>query len=48
MKPVFIFISHDQFVADVRALAAAVAADAEEWRPGVIVGVARGGLAPAV
>ncbi|HLV06534.1 MAG TPA: phosphoribosyltransferase family protein [Croceibacterium sp.] len=48
MKPVFTFISHDQFVVDVRALAAAVAADAEEWRPGAIVGVARGGLAPAV
>jgi uncharacterized protein len=44
--PVFTPISHDQVVADVRALAAAVAAG--EWRPTFLIGVGRGGLVPAV
>jgi len=45
--PTFTDISHDQVVADVRALAAAVAADGD-WRPTYIIGVGRGGLVPAV
>ncbi|AXJ95526.1 MULTISPECIES: phosphoribosyltransferase [unclassified Sphingomonas] len=45
--PVFTVIPHDDFVADVRTLAAAVAGDAE-WRPDHIVGIGRGGLVPAV
>lgn len=47
MTPVFAPISHDQFVADVAALAAALAADAG-WRPDFLIGVGRGGLVPAV
>ena len=47
MTPVFTGISYDRFVADVRALAAAVAADAG-WRPSFLIGVGRGGLVPAV
>lgn len=47
MSPVFAPVSHDQLVADVRALAAAVAAD-REWRPSFLIGVGRGGLVPAV
>ncbi|WP_423602928.1 phosphoribosyltransferase [Sphingomonas sp. MS122] len=45
--PVFMPISHEQFVADVLAIAAALHADAE-WRPDFIIGIGRGGLAPAV
>ena len=45
--PVFASIDHDRFVADVRALAAAVLADAD-WRPSFLIGVGRGGLVPAV
>lgn len=45
--PVFTPIGHDAFVADVRALAAAIAADAG-WRPTYLIGIGRGGLAPAV
>lgn len=48
MKPVLTFISHDQFLADVRSLATAVAADPADWLPTLIVGVGRGGLVPAV
>lgn len=44
--PVFAPIDHDQFVADVRTLAAAMLADA--WRPDYLIGVGRGGLVPAV
>jgi len=45
--PTFTDISHDQVVADVLALAAAIAADAD-WQPTYIIGVGRGGLVPAV
>lgn len=45
--PVFTPISHEQFVADVRAIAAAIHADAA-WKPDFIIGIGRGGLAPAV
>jgi hypoxanthine phosphoribosyltransferase len=38
-------ISHDAFVADVKALAALLAAD--HWRPDYLIGVGRGGLVPA-
>ena len=44
---VFTPVTHDQLVADVRAIAAALAADAD-WRPTFVVGVGRGGLVPAV
>lgn len=44
--PVFTPISHAQFVADVRALAAQLAAD--EWTPDFLIGIGRGGLVPAV
>lgn len=47
MTPVFAPVSYDQFVADVRALAAAVAADSA-WAPSFLIGVGRGGLVPAV
>ena len=45
--PVFTPISHEAFVADVRALAAAIAADTA-WQPTFLIGIGRGGLAPAV
>jgi hypoxanthine phosphoribosyltransferase len=45
--PVFTPIDHDAFAADVRALAAAVAAD-RDWRATFLVGIGRGGLVPAV
>ena len=45
--PVFTPISHEQFVADVLAIAAAIHADAA-WKPDFIIGIGRGGLAPAV
>lgn len=45
--PVFTPISHEQFVADVRALAEMLAAD-RDWVPGFLIGVGRGGLVPAV
>ncbi|MDF2494532.1 phosphoribosyltransferase family protein [Sphingomonas sp.] len=47
MQPIYTFISHDDFVADVRALATALAAS-PEWQPTLIVGIGRGGLVPAV
>jgi hypoxanthine phosphoribosyltransferase len=37
--PVFTEIDHDRFVADVRLLAAAVAAEA--WQPTYIIGIGR-------
>jgi uncharacterized protein len=46
MSPIFTPVSHDQLVADVLALAAALAAD--DWRPTCLIGVGRGGLVPAV
>ena len=45
--PVFDNIPHDRFVADVQALAAAIAADAD-WQPSFLIGIGRGGLVPAV
>lgn len=45
--PVFSPIPHDQFLADVLAIAAAIQA-APEWQPDFIIGVGRGGLVPAV
>ncbi len=45
--PVFTPISHDQFVADVLAIAAAIRADTA-WQADFIIGIGRGGLAPAV
>ena len=44
--PVFSEVSHDAFVAAVRDLAAQLAADA--WTPDFLIGVGRGGLAPAL
>ncbi len=47
MTPAFAPVPYDRFVLDVRALAAAVAAD-DGWRPSFLIGVGRGGLVPAV
>ena len=44
--PVFAAITHDEVVADVRTLAAAIAAG--DWQPTYLIGVGRGGLVPAV
>jgi hypoxanthine phosphoribosyltransferase len=44
--PVFTPIGHDAFVAAIQTLAAAIADD--DWTPDFLVGVGRGGLAPAV
>ena len=44
--PAFAPIAHDRFVEQVRALAAAV--EASGWTPSFIIGIGRGGLAPAV
>jgi hypoxanthine phosphoribosyltransferase len=44
--PVFTRIPHDDYVAMVLALAAQIRADA--WHPSFIIGIGRGGLAPAV
>jgi hypoxanthine phosphoribosyltransferase len=43
---VFTDIPHDEFVAAVHALAALLADD--DWKPDFIIGIGRGGLAPAV
>lgn len=43
-EPQLFPITHDAFVADVRALAQALEAD--DWRPDHIVGIGRGGLVP--
>src|SRR3954462_3683052 len=43
---VFADIAHDEFVAAIRALALQLADDA--WKPDFIIGIGRGGLAPAV
>lgn len=45
--PVYTHIPHEAFVADVRVLAAAIAADSA-WQPTYIIGIGRGGLVPAV
>jgi len=44
--PIFTHIPHDTFTAQVRTLAAALTADG--WAPSFIIGIGRGGLAPAV
>ena len=44
--PVLVPVSHDQFLADVRALARAM--DASGWVPDHLAGIGRGGLAPGV
>ena len=46
MTPVFTPVTHDQLVADVLAIAAAIAAG--DWQPTCLIGVGRGGLVPAV
>lgn len=43
-EPVLVPISHDQFVEDVRAIAAKLAND--QWQPDFLIGVGRGGLVP--
>ena len=43
---IYTHIAQAQFVADIRALAARLAADA--WKPDFIIGIGRGGLVPAV
>ncbi|WP_157218746.1 phosphoribosyltransferase [Flavisphingomonas formosensis] len=43
--PTLFPISHDALVADIRILAERIAADG--WRPDYLVGIGRGGLAPA-
>ncbi|HEX4693540.1 phosphoribosyltransferase [Sphingomonas sp.] len=44
--PIFTPIAHEEFVDQVHALAAAIATDG--WTPSFIIGIGRGGLAPAV
>lgn len=44
---VFTPIPHEDFISDVHALAAALAAD-EDWQPTFLIGIGRGGLVPAV
>lgn len=46
MTPVFTPVTHEQLVADVLTIAAALAAG--DWRPTCLIGVGRGGLVPAV
>lgn len=45
-EPALVAVSHDQFLADVRALAGAI--EASGWRPDHLAGIGRGGLAPGV
>lgn len=45
--PIFTPISHTQFVADVAVIASALRETAD-WAPDFIIGIGRGGLAPAV
>lgn len=45
--PVFTPIAHERFVGQVLALAKSVTADTA-WRPDFLIGIGRGGLAPAV
>ncbi|NIJ07691.1 hypoxanthine phosphoribosyltransferase [Sphingomonas vulcanisoli] len=43
-QPTLVTVPHDQFVADVQVVAAAI--EASGWRPDHIVGIGRGGLVP--
>jgi xanthine phosphoribosyltransferase len=45
-EPQLHYIPHDDFVADVRTVAAKVANGA--WQPDFVIGIGRGGLVPAV
>ena len=45
--PIFTPVSHERFVADVRVIAEALAADTG-WAPTFLIGIGRGGLVPAV
>ncbi len=42
--PIFTPIPYEDFVADVRAIAAAMAGD--DWQPDFLIGIGRGGLVP--
>jgi hypoxanthine phosphoribosyltransferase len=44
--PIFTLIPHEEFEAQVKAIAAALKASG--WTPSFIIGIGRGGLAPAV
>lgn len=44
-EPEFHYVSHDQFLDELEAVARALEADI--WKPDVLVGVGRGGLVPA-
>ncbi len=44
--PIFTPVTHDEFEAQVKTIAAALAASG--WTPSFIIGIGRGGLAPAV
>ncbi|MEN3747541.1 phosphoribosyltransferase family protein [Sphingomonas sp. HF-S3] len=46
MEIVFTPFTHAEMVAGIQAIAAA--AEADDWRPSLLVGVGRGGLTPAV
>jgi xanthine phosphoribosyltransferase len=45
-EPELYYVSHEDFVADVRAVSQQVAGD--DWQPDFLIGVGRGGLVPAV
>ena len=45
MQPELSYIGHDLFLADVEEVARRLEAD--DWRPGFLVGIGRGGLVPA-
>jgi hypoxanthine phosphoribosyltransferase len=45
-EPAFFHISHERFLEEIESLAKALEADS--WKPDYLVGIGRGGLAPAV
>lgn len=45
---IFTPIEHEDMVAGVKALAAAIAREAGDWAPTYLIGIGRGGLVPAV
>jgi xanthine phosphoribosyltransferase len=45
-EPQLYYLSHEDFVSDVRAVAQKVAED--PWQPDYVIGIGRGGLVPAV